>query len=89
MLITSHDPFPLNSPYVYPNPSEHQFTMVITSELDEKIEIQLYDATGRTIQTLSVKANELIRFGEKLKTGIYFARVIQGHKTETVKIIKQ
>ena len=74
---------------VYPNPSEHQFTMVVTSDMDEKIEIQLYDATGRTIQTFGVKGNELIRFGDKLKTGIYFARVIQGTKTETVKLIKQ
>jgi hypothetical protein len=57
--------------------------------LGEKIEIQLYDAAGRKIQTLSAKPNETVRFGEKLKTGVYIAQVIQGNKKESIKLIKQ
>ncbi|HEV8269804.1 MAG TPA: T9SS type A sorting domain-containing protein, partial [Chitinophagaceae bacterium] len=73
----------------YPNPTEHQFNLTINSNLNEKIIIQLYDAAGRKIQTLNATANEIIRFGEKLKTGIYIARVIQGNKQESIKLIKQ
>ena len=73
----------------YPNPTEHQFTLIVNSHLSEKIEIQLYDAVGRKIQTLSANANETIRFGEKLKTGVYIAKVIQGNKKESIKLIKQ
>jgi hypothetical protein len=73
----------------YPNPSEHQFTLTINTNLNEAIVIQVYDAAGRKIQLLNVRANETIRFGEKLKAGIYFAQVRQGNKQETVKLIKQ
>jgi hypothetical protein len=73
----------------YPNPTEHEFTLIVTSSLNEKIEIQLYDVAGRKIQTLSANANETIRFGEKLKVGVYIAKVIQGNKKESIKLIKQ
>ena len=73
----------------YPNPTEHEFTLIVNSSLDEKIVIQLYDAVGRKIQTLSANANEIIRFGEKLKTGVYIAKVIQGNRQESIKLIKQ
>jgi hypothetical protein len=49
----------------------------------------LYDAAGRKIQTMNITANETIRFGEKLRAGIYVAEMIQGTKRETVKLIKQ
>ena len=73
----------------YPNPTEHQFNLTIHSNSDEKIIIQLYDGAGRKIQTLNATANETIRFGEKLKAGIYMAGVIQGNKHESIKLIKQ
>ena len=74
---------------VYPNPSQDQFTLIVKGDLNEKIEINLYDITGRKIQTLTAGANEMIRFGEKLKAGAYLAKVRQGNKQETVKLIKQ
>jgi hypothetical protein len=73
----------------YPNPTEHRFTFVINTSLNETVQIQIYDAVGRKMQTLSARANELIQFGEKLKVGVYFAEVIQGSKRQTVKLIKQ
>ena len=73
----------------YPNPTEHEFTLIVNSSLNEKIEIQLYDAAGRKIQTLSANTNETIRFGERLKTGVYIAKVIQANKKESIKLIKQ
>jgi Fe-S cluster assembly iron-binding protein IscA len=73
----------------YPNPFQHQFTLIINTKLNEAVQIQIYDAAGRKIQMLSAKANEAIQFGEKLKAGIYIAEVIQGTKRETIKLIKQ
>jgi hypothetical protein len=49
----------------------------------------VYDAAGRKIQTLNATADETIRFGEKLKAGVYVAQVIQGIKRESIKLIKQ
>ncbi|HET9278420.1 MAG TPA: T9SS type A sorting domain-containing protein, partial [Flavitalea sp.] len=73
----------------YPNPTNHQFTLTISSNLNAAIIIQLYDAAGRKVQILNATANEVIRFGEKLKAGIYIAKVIQGNKQESIKLIKQ
>ena len=73
----------------YPNPSEHQFTITVSSNLNEVVQIQLYDALGRLVETISTRANEATRVGEKLKTGIYVAKIVQGTKVETIKLIKQ
>ncbi|HWN88411.1 MAG TPA: T9SS type A sorting domain-containing protein, partial [Chitinophagaceae bacterium] len=73
----------------YPNPTSHQFTLTISSNSNEAIIIQVYDAAGRKIQTLNATADETIRFGEKLKAGVYVAQVIQGIKKESIKLIKQ
>ena len=73
----------------YPNPTQHQFTLVVNGSTDETIQIQVYDVVGRTIQSFNARPNELIKFGEKLKAGVYFAKVIQGTKQETLKLIKQ
>jgi hypothetical protein len=73
----------------YPNPSSDRFTLIVNSNSNEAIVIQLYDAAGRKIQTMNITANETIRFGEKLRAGIYVAEMIQGTKRETVKLIKQ
>ena len=73
----------------YPNPSAHQFTFTINSNMSESVQVSLYDATGRKIETFNARTNELIRFGEKLKAGIYFAQVRQGNNQETIKLIKQ
>jgi len=75
--IAAHGFIPANHRY---NPASHSY---------EKIEIHVYDAIGRKIQTLSVNGNETIRVGEKLKTGVYIAKVIQGNRKESVKLIKQ
>ena len=73
----------------YPNPTNNQFSITISSNLNGAIVIQLYDAAGRKIQTMNATANETIRFGEKLKAGIYIAKVIQGNKQESIRLIKQ
>ena len=73
----------------YPNPSAHQFALIVNSNSNESVQIQLYDASGRLIETINARMNEPARFGEKLKAGIYIAKVMQGIKTETIKLIKQ
>jgi hypothetical protein len=74
----------------YPNPTEHQFTLSIKSNSNEKVNIVVYDALGRTVKNIEkADAISLIQFGENLKVGIYVVEVRQGTNRKTIKLIKQ
>jgi hypothetical protein len=73
-----------------PNPTEHQFTLYLGGATAEKVQIVVYDAIGRQVKKIeSGDVTGPIRFGEDLKTGVYFVEVRQGVNRKTIKLIKQ
>jgi hypothetical protein len=73
-----------------PNPTEHQFTLYLEGATAEKVQIVVYDAIGRQVKKIeNGDVTGPIRFGEDLKTGVYFVEVRQGTNRKTIKLIKQ
>jgi hypothetical protein len=73
--------------HLYPNPSQHDFTMQIASNSIEPIDIRLYDITGQLIKKIE-STHGTIRFGSELRTGIYLVEVRQQGYKKVIKLIK-
>ena len=72
----------------YPNPTSNSFSLTVQSDLNEKILMQVMDMYGRVIETITVTANSVIRFGDRYNAGVYFVRVVQGNEHKELKLVK-
>ncbi|MEO0183299.1 MAG: T9SS type A sorting domain-containing protein [candidate division WOR-3 bacterium] len=77
---------------VYPNPVHKEFTITYALPYETKVNLSIYDATGRLINTLT---NEVQKPGayhksiqsSNLAQGIYFVRLITSDKANVQKVI--
>ncbi len=75
---------------VLPNPSSSHFILTIESMTVEPVSIRITDVYGREVgkfEKLSANSNN-IRLGSELKTGLYFAEIIQGTERKVFKLVK-
>lgn len=72
---------------VYPNPTTSYFELKTNVQNTESLMVQVVDVSGKVIFT--AQRQQHYRFGENWKPGVYFIRVINGHETQTHKVIKQ
>ncbi|TRX03182.1 T9SS type A sorting domain-containing protein [Flavobacterium gawalongense] len=73
----------------YPNPTQHQFTLVVEGDSNEKVEVIVYDMLARMVKRFEKSDGQLIMFGEELPTGEYLTVIKQGVNIKTVNLIKQ
>jgi hypothetical protein len=74
----------------YPNPTGHQFTLVLEGASNEKVQVLVYDVVGRQVKMIERgDGSTPIRFGEDLKAGAYLVEVRQGDNRKTLKLVKQ
>ncbi|MEP6844891.1 MAG: T9SS type A sorting domain-containing protein [Panacibacter sp.] len=73
---------------VLPNPSPTEFTLIFSSANTEKVEIMVIDMAGRIVYRASGNTNEQYHFGNGFAAGMYAVRIMQGPKTQTIKVIK-
>jgi hypothetical protein len=73
----------------YPNPTDYQFTLVISGGSTEKVVVTVVDVLGRTIKHIESTDSLPILFGEELPTGVYIAVISQGANQKTIRLIKQ
>ncbi|MFE3849446.1 LamG-like jellyroll fold domain-containing protein [Flavobacterium sp. LB3P45] len=73
----------------YPNPTRHNFTLVVEGGSNEKIEVMLYNILGRTLKHIEKNDRQDIIFGEELPTGAYIVILKQGENQKTIKLLKQ
>jgi hypothetical protein len=75
----------------YPNPSASDFSLMLEGGNDEKVQVIVYDITGKPVKTIenSLIKQQVIRFGADLRPGIYMAEVKQGNNRKTIKLVKQ
>lgn len=71
-----------------PNPTSTYFTLHITGNNEEKINVTVFDLYGRIMETHVTPNGSYIRFGENYQAGTYFVKVSQGKLTKQVKLIK-
>jgi len=82
---------------IAPNPFSNTTTISFSLTQSQKVSIQIFDATGRLIKTLTdaqtpVGAHQLVwnardEKGNAVSTGIYFLRMQAGNYTETKKVV--
>lgn len=75
---------------VMPNPSTHQFTIVVKSnDLTTPIQMQVADMSGRATEIRrGLMAGQTIIVGSNYRQGVYLAEFVQGNNRKTVKLIK-
>jgi hypothetical protein len=91
ILMNEGDPNGETIVSVYPNPSTSYFTINIeTLNSKDKISIRLIDVTGRVVEMKNnLTGNQTLRMGNNLKTGLYFAEIIQGRDRKQLKLLRQ
>jgi hypothetical protein len=70
---------------IYPNPTTSNWVITHVSGINL---VQLFDLTGKVIQTIEPGANELVLSGSELPSGIYFVKISSGLDFSMHKIIK-
>jgi hypothetical protein len=53
------------------------------------IQVNLYDIWGRVLSRMSTANNQVLRFGNNLRRGIYMVEVIQGQQHKRIFVIKE
>ncbi|MFZ9848490.1 MAG: T9SS type A sorting domain-containing protein [Flavobacteriales bacterium] len=82
---TSVQQIDVDAASVFPNPSNESFTIDLKNT-NEVRSLQVYDVAGKMIQSLPV--NSKITFGENLKSGVYFVKIISENGMQNVQVIK-
>jgi PKD repeat protein len=78
---------------IYPNPTNSSSTVEFTSPKNSKVNIIVYDVTGRVIEENNLDANAgvsskyLVNSSNKLKAGIYFVTLVIDNNKITKKLI--
>jgi uncharacterized repeat protein (TIGR03803 family) len=72
-----------------PNPSATYFTLVTQGNIDQPISLNVYDMSGRLIETrYNLPANYSIPIGHSYTPGLYFVEIMQGKQKQTLKLVK-
>ncbi len=73
---------------VYPNPTQSEFQVSISSNSNEKIQVRLFDVNGKKFVTGISNPLQLNNFGSSLKAGVYLMEVTQGKTRKTTRLVK-
>ncbi len=74
----------------FPNPSQHQFTLVVKGRNHEPVSIRVMDVTGRVVEERkAVLANGTLTLGAFYRPGLYLAEVVQGNEKVILKLTKE
>ena len=76
---------------LYPNPSNGDFNLHFDTVSSDKVDLQLFDLTGRLVQEVSYK-NVAARFSENISfkgvsNGVYLLKIKNGTTQTTRKLI--
>ena len=87
------DTFALNAEFslnIYPNPSASSFKVNYFSSSNEDVKVTSYDLTGRMIQSLTVKYENINdqEIGSDYTPGVYVVVLNQGKISKSVRVIK-
>jgi hypothetical protein len=75
----------------YPNPFTDSFTVDVTTSVQEKVSVKIYDMTGRLLDHKSVDTKGMISLplGEQYPSGVYNVIVSQGDETKVLRLVKR
>jgi hypothetical protein len=89
-LMLSSTDFEINEKIsiLFPNPTKNNFRIMISFSFDKRVLINIFDATGKTIQTIVTRTNQILYVGDNWKSEIYFAEVTMDKKRKRIKMEK-
>jgi hypothetical protein len=73
---------------VHPNPTFDMFRLVATSATSEKGILRITDSKGVQVSLMRIQTNEVVNFGNELKSGTYFLKLTVGKQQKTMKLVK-
>ena len=74
---------------LFPNPSNAAFNVTVESELDDLVNVEVYDLSGQLVElTANQRAHQQITVGNNLSAGVYMIVVTQGDFREVLKATK-
>jgi hypothetical protein len=75
----------------FPNPFANNFNLNCTTVSEEKINIKVYDMTGRLVEQneMSIQGLSDQQLGDHYPSGIYNVVLTQGEQVKTVRVIKK
>jgi len=73
---------------VLQNPAYDVFRMNITSAVPGSIAVRIINADGKPMETYRTNGGTM-QMGSALKSGFYYAEIIQGNQRKVVKLVKQ
>ncbi len=75
----------------YPNPFTDNFSLDVTTSLEDKIEMKVYDMIGKLIETRFIEVSEIANqeVGNNYAAGVYNIVVTQGAELKTLRVIKR
>lgn len=73
---------------IFPNPTTDVFRMKVDATGTERVQVSVFDVTGRPYTKLVAQPGQTITFGNELKPGAYLVELVQGANRKVVKVIK-
>jgi hypothetical protein len=75
---------------VMPNPSEHQFRIVVRGEdVNSPISLRVMDVNGKVIEVRrGLVCGQTIVLGDLYKNGVYMVELVQGDRRKVVRLVK-
>ena len=88
-----HEPSPSLEGLIYPNPSAGNYTIELRSDIDESIQLLLFDVNGRTLKQYNWQVtkgvNNYQADWQELPAGVYFVKLKGAAGEMNVKIVKR
>ncbi|HET9745089.1 MAG TPA: T9SS type A sorting domain-containing protein [Chitinophagaceae bacterium] len=72
----------------YPNPSITSFSIIVKTNVNERIVMQVFDINGKLIETRNVNVHSITSLGDTYRPGAYVVRVTQGLRHKELKLVK-
>uniref|UniRef100_UPI0037837121 T9SS type A sorting domain-containing protein n=4 Tax=Flavobacterium TaxID=237 RepID=UPI0037837121 len=74
-----------------PNPFSEVFNISWNSSSDEKVEVSVFDLTGKQLDRREVSPLEVteLQIGDRYPSGVYNVVITQGDEVKTLKVVKR
>ena len=72
----------------FPNPTDNYFSINVKGIHGNKLTMQVMDMYGRMIETRTINANSITRFGDHYRPGMYFVKLIRDNHHKEIKLVK-
>ncbi|HWR93738.1 MAG TPA: T9SS type A sorting domain-containing protein, partial [Flavobacterium sp.] len=75
----------------YPNPFTNDFSINVISNVQDKVQISVYDMVGRLVDSRNSNVSDLqsLRVGNNYQAGVYNVVVSQGMNVKTLRVVKR